>query len=267
MKPSDNTDNGENIEVKQNRSSDASLDDQYTSDAVDGANETTSSPEGETVSDTTSVTSDTENEIERNYGNQPETYEAADGTPTTLSEARTDTAAPAAVVGSKKRGANKWLLWGALVLLLAGFAALSFWFYADAQTAKNEAASLKQQLETSQTALKKQQADSAKDKDSSVKKTPITSDDDDVTSAIEATATSYACVVPGMTCDKSVKSTIINSDKFATVSFANVDGKTLTNMLLVKGQNGWVVVYEGNTATVPADVVKKFSVPADFTKF
>lgn len=62
--------------------------------------------------------------------------------------------APEPVPEKKPSRVGKWLLWGLVVLLLAGLGAFAYWQYTDAQNAKNEVATLQTALKASQNANK-----------------------------------------------------------------------------------------------------------------
>lgn len=137
-------------------------------DAADIEQNTTDTTDSTLSTDSAKNTAPTStSEPLHTYAGQEETYENADGTPTTLSEAHAETAAPVVVTGSKKN-TNKWLLWGAVVLLLAGMGALAFWFWNDAEARKAENLELKKQLSSLQALSKQAATDQATGSDATV---------------------------------------------------------------------------------------------------
>lgn len=84
------------------------------------------------------------------YTGAEEEYVNAEGTPVSLDTPAEQPAVAAPASTKNKSGAGKWLLVGLAILLVAGLGALAFWQWSEAQSAKQELASVQSQLEASQ---------------------------------------------------------------------------------------------------------------------
>lgn len=198
-----------------------------------------------------------EGDFQATYENKPETYVTPTGEPTTLSAAPQ----PSLEIPKKKRsGAKKAILWGVVVLLLAGTGALAYWQWTEADTAKKELNSTQTQLETAQADLAKADAGA----DEPVTSTPTTED------AVKFAAGFYACNLADFGCDK-VVTTVTKTQAwksaaepgFAIAKATSAMNKT-TNLYLKTVDNlTWVVIYEGTTAP-SEEVVKKYAIPTGF---
>lgn len=256
---SSDTDTGESIEVKQSSSGGAKSEVTDEVSAVENEDEKTSAKETDTTSD-----------FERTYAGQPETYETAEGAPTSLSEARTETGAVAPVVAAKKTSsAGKWMAIAAVVLGFAGLGALAFWSWNDAQTARSETEAAKQQLATVQAALKKAQTTTEASK---TKETPVPPAAElTAEEKAQLAAAGYACALKDFGCDKVTKTVKkIQAPSATSAGFAVVEIKNtqVSTDVFVKSHDGvlWTVIYEGQQKPT-ADIVSKFAMPADFASY
>ena len=237
-KPSNN-DDGEQIEVKQNTTVDKPID--------DGAQmETKEEAEDKALFGT--------------YSEQPETYETADGTPTTLSEARAETAGTTAPVVVSKRCSpvGKWLLAGLAVLALVGLGALAYWFWNDAQTAKSELDSTKQQLTSAQASLKKAQVDAASNKKTNTAgatntapTTVVKSEDEQ----IQAAALAYQHAGKGTETAKYTVTVTKKELPFARVNMASAEGPGFY-CILKKADGLWMPLVCGQGAPGEMDIAR-----------
>lgn len=189
------------------------------------------------------------------YDDKPETYVTPTGEPTTLETAQQET--PLAMP-KKKRGAGKWLLGGLVVLLLAGLGAFSYWQWTEADSAKKEAASVKQELDTVKTAQK----DAANDKPATAPVAPTLTDAEEVTIAAQQ-FTAARVNNQFNTVDKDTV-TIDPTKQFAKAVVGVGTSKEGGYTVIAKKQKDtWVVIYGGVTMTTEQknNLVKEFGVP------
>lgn len=189
------------------------------------------------------------------YDDKPETYVTPTGEPTTLETAQQET--PLAMP-KKKRGAGKWLLGGLVVLLLAGLGAFSYWQWTEADSAKKEAASVKQELDTVKTAQK----DAANDKPATAPAAPTLTDAEEVTIAAQQ-FTAARVNNQFNTVDKDTV-TIDPTKQFAKAVVGVGTSKEGGYTVIAKKQKDtWVVIYGGVTMTTEQknNLVKEFGVP------
>ena len=164
----------------------------------------------------------------------------------------------------KKSGAKKWLLWGMVVLLLAGLGAFAYWQWSEAQDSKNELSSVQQELATVKAAQKQVDEDADKT-DSEPVSTTLTPEQ----SALQA-ASAYYCGIVDFGCDK-VTTKVLASVPHSTNSagFYVIQATTATKdaKIYLKSVDNlkWAVIYQGGS---PMDETTKlkFDVPDSIAK-
>jgi len=164
------------------------------------------------------------------------------------------------MVVKKPSSAKKWLLWGVVVLLLAGLSAFSYWQWTEAENAKKEAESAKQELATAKA------ADAAeKDQDDTpTTSNATTSDKEQITAVL--TAKAHATTVSEKT-----KFTVKIFKQNETFAYAGVsvaasedpNGGGGYASILKKVDGQWVIIFQGQD-TPDETTIKQYSIPSEY---
>ena len=189
------------------------------------------------------------------YVEEKEAFVTAEGEPTRLESPSAER--PASMVMTKnKPGTGKWLLWGLVVLLLAGLGAFAYWQWGEAETAKQELSSVQSELQTVKASEDK--TTDAEESEEPVANTP----DDKELAATEAKA--YLAALQNNKLEV-LETEVEDTFAVVTAGLPNSDapGKTI---VLEKAADTWVVIYSGEAGnTSAADKTKlttEFGAPA-----
>ncbi|MBC7746923.1 hypothetical protein H7Y40_02995 [Pedobacter sp.] len=147
-----------------------------------------------------------------------------------------------------------------LLLVILGAGVLAYFWYNQSQELTN----LKSQNTDLKTDIENQRAQNPGKEDA----TPTLKQTE--SELAESAAFRHSCVTVGAPCSDKVIQKVIKiqepvfgRDGFAIVSMTDGDGANGAKYYLKSSNLQWEVIYDGQN-TPPADVVKKFAIPADF---
>jgi type II secretory pathway pseudopilin PulG len=198
--------------------------------------------------------------------NQQEPAKTAEPPVSYREETTSDETTPtqAVVTAPKKPSRVKgWLLGGFVVVIIAALAALTYWQWQEAESAKQSLTAAENQLKSAQNELSN--AKPTKE-DAPSNAAPLTEDE-----KITLAASNYICIQANAGCDKVTEtvtkkqSPTVDKAGFAIVKAGDAaSGAGMKIYLKSTSMGDWIVIYDGQN-TPPEDVVKKFAIPAGFT--